>query len=319
MTLNSAKKVLGIEAEALLRLRDSLDSAFEKLVDKILLGKGRVVVCGMGKSGIVARKISATLASTGTPAFFLHPAEALHGDLGMVTGADLVLALSNSGETEELIQLVPYFKRMGAFTVAATGSPASTLARAVDLHVAVVIDQEACPLGLAPMASTTAQMALGDALAAALIERRGFKADDFARLHPGGKLGKRLMRVGELMHTGAAVPRVAPDAPMKEVLYEISSKKLGHAVVVDGEGRAVGIITDGDMRRLIEKHGGNLLAMTAGECAKKNPLAIPPEAMAVEALGLMESRKITSLVVTDKEGRLEGVLHLHDLWGLQMI
>ena len=319
MTLNSAKKVLGIEAEALLRLRDSLDSTFEKLVDKVLSRKGRVVVCGMGKSGIVARKISATLASTGTPSFFLHPAEALHGDLGMVTGADLVLALSNSGETEELVQLVPYFKRMGAFTAAATGSPTSTLARAVDLHVAVIIDQEACPLGLAPMASTTAQMALGDALAAALIERRVFKAEDFARLHPGGKLGKRLMRVGELMHTGAAVPRVAPDAPMKEVLYEISSKKLGHAVVVDGEGKVAGIITDGDMRRLIEKHGGSLLAMTAGECANKSPLAIYAEAMAVEALGLMESRKITSLVVTDKEGRLEGVLHLHDLWGLQMI
>lgn len=319
MTLSSAKKVLGIEAEALLRLRDSLDSTFEKLVDKILAGRGRVVVTGMGKSGIVARKISATLASTGTPAFFLHPAEALHGDLGMVTGADLVLALSNSGETEELVRLVPYFKRIGAFAAAATGNPTSTLARAADLHVAVVIDQEACPLGLAPMASTTAQMALGDALAAALIERRGFKAEDFARLHPGGKLGKRLMRVGELMHTGPAVPRVAPDTPMKEVLYEISSKKLGHAVVVDGEGKAAGIITDGDMRRLIEKHGGDLLSRTAGECAKKNPLSISAEAMAVEALGLMESRKITSLVVTDKEGRLEGVLHLHDLWGLQMI
>lgn len=319
MTLNSAKKVLGIEAEALLRLRDSLDATFERLVDKILTCKGRVVVTGMGKSGIVARKISSTLASTGTPSFYLHPAEALHGDLGMVTGGDLVFALSNSGETEELVRLTPFFKRLGTFLAAATESPTSTLGRSSDLHITVAIDQEACPLGLAPMASTTAQMALGDALAAALIERRGFKAEDFAQLHPGGKLGKRLMQVRELMHTGAGVPRVSLDSSMKDAIYEISSKKLGHAVVVDGEGRAAGIITDGDMRRLIEKYGGDLLSRTAGECAHKAPLTIHPEAMAVEALGIMESRKVTSLVVTDREGRLEGVLHLHDLWGLQMI
>jgi arabinose-5-phosphate isomerase len=319
MTLSSAKKVLTVEAEALARLRDSLDETFTQLVDKILAGSGRVVVTGMGKSGLVAHKIAATLASTGTPAFFLHPADALHGDLGMVTSADIVFALSNSGETEELIRLAPFFKRIGAFVAAATGRPASTLGRAADLHITVAIDQEACPLGLAPMASTTAQMAFGDALAAALIERRGFKAEDFAQLHPGGKLGKRLMRVRELMHRGAAVPHVDTDTSIKDTIYEISSRKLGMAVVVDGQGRAAGIITDGDMRRLIEKHGGDLLSMTAGECAHKNPLTIDPEAMAVEALGIMESRKITALVVTDKEGRLEGVLHLHDLWGLQMI
>ena len=319
MTLNGARKVLAVEAEALLRLSESLDDAFIKLVEAILSCKGRVVVTGMGKSGLVGQKISATLASTGTPSFALHPADALHGDLGMVTGEDVVFALSNSGETEELIALAPILKRMGAFLATATGNPQSTLARACDLHITVAIDQEACPLGLAPMASTTAQMALGDALAAALIERRGFKPEDFALLHPGGKLGKRLMRVHELMHTGEAIPRVSPDTLMKDVLFEISAKKLGHAVVVDGKGKVTGIVTDGDMRRLIEKHGGALLDMTAGGCAHPAPLTIAPGAMAVEALGLMESRKITSLVVLDPEDNLLGVLHLHDLWGIQMI
>ncbi len=319
MTLNGAKKVLTVESEALLRLRDSLDRSFITLVETILACTGRVVVTGMGKSGIVGRKISATLASTGTPALSLHPAEALHGDLGMVTKGDVVFALSNSGETEELVALVPLLKRLGAFTAAATGNSNSTLARASDLHITVAIDQEACPLGLAPMASTTAQMALGDALAAALIERRGFKAEDFARLHPGGKLGKRLMRVRDLMHTGREMPLVTPRTSMKEALFEISAKKLGHAVVVEGDGRVAGIITDGDMRRLIEHHGGAFLDMAAGDCAHAHPLAIAPEAMAVEALGLMESRKITSLVVTDPGGHLLGVLHLHDLWGLQMM
>ncbi len=319
MTLSGAKRVLTLEAEALIRLRDSLDDTFSKVVERILSCPGRVVVTGMGKSGLVARKISSTLASTGTPSFFLHPAEALHGDLGMVKGSDLLLALSNSGETEELIRLAPYVKRIGAALVAVTESPRSTLARAADLHLTVAVDQEACPLGLAPMASTTAQLALGDALAAALIERRGFKPEDFARLHPGGKLGKRLMRVRELMHTGAEVPRVAPDSAVKDAIYEISSKKLGVTLVMDGRGRLVGILTDGDVRRLIEKHGGAFLSMTAGECATANPLTISPDAMAVEALGIMESRKITSLVVADDAGRVAGLLHLHDLWGLQLI
>ncbi|MEW6757522.1 MAG: KpsF/GutQ family sugar-phosphate isomerase [Acidobacteriota bacterium] len=319
MTLSGAKRVLTLEAEALIRLRDSLDDTFSKVVERVLSCPGRVVVTGMGKSGLVARKISSTLASTGTPSFFLHPAEALHGDLGMVKGSDLVLALSNSGETEELIRLAPYVKRIGAALVAVTESPRSTLARAADLHLTVAVDQEACPLGLAPMASTTAQLALGDALAAALIERRGFKPEDFARLHPGGKLGKRLMRVRELMHTGAEVPRVAPDSAVKDAIYEISSKKLGATLVTDGRGRLVGILTDGDVRRLIEKHGGAFLSMTAGECATANPLTISPDAMAVEALGIMESRKITSIVVADDAGRVAGLLHLHDLWGLQLI
>ena len=319
MTLNGAKKVLAIEAEALLRLRDSLDGGFVDLLEKILACRGRVVVCGMGKSGLIAHKIAATLASTGTPAFFLHPAEALHGDLGMVTADDVVFALSNSGETEELVRLAPYIKRIGASLASATGSEKSTLARVSDLHITVAIDQEACPLGLAPMASTTAQLALGDALAAALIERRGFKAEDFARLHPGGKLGKRLMRVAELMHTGREIPRVAPEAHLKDAIYEISSKKLGMTVVTDGEGRLEGIITDGDMRRLFQKHGGQVLEWPARDCATADPLTIRPEAMAVQALGIMESRKVTSLVVVDEASRVEGVLHLHDLWGLQMI
>lgn len=319
MSLNGARKVLTVEAEALLRLRDSLDASFSKLVEAALRCKGRVVVTGMGKSGLVGHKISATLASTGTPSFSLHPADALHGDLGMVTKDDVVFALSNSGETDELVALAPILKRIGAFLATATGNPKSTLALAGDLHITVAIDQEACPLGLAPMASTTAQLALGDALAAALIERRGFKAEDFARLHPGGKLGKRLMRVSELMHAGAEIPRVTLGTPMKDALYEISAKKLGHTVVVDGGGKVAGIITDGDMRRLMEQHGGALLEMTAGACMRSKPLTIAPGAMAVEALGLMESRKITSLVVAGPDQTLLGVLHLHDLWGLQMI
>ncbi len=319
MSLNGAKKVLAIEAEALLRLRDSLDDGFVDLLEKVMACRGRVVVCGMGKSGLIAHKIAATLASTGTPAFFLHPAEALHGDLGMVTADDVVFALSNSGETEELVRLAPFIKRIGAFFATATGSAKSTLARVSDLHVTVAIDQEACPLGLAPMASTTAQLALGDALAAALIERRGFKAEDFARLHPGGKLGKRLMRVAELMHSGREIPRVAPETHLKDAIYEISSKKLGMTVVTDGEGRLEGIITDGDMRRLFQEHGGQVLEWPARDCSTADPLTIRPEAMAVQALGIMESRKITSLVVVDEASRVEGVLHLHDLWGLQMI
>ena len=319
MSLDGAKKVLTIEAQALLSLRDSLDNTFVEVVERIMSCEGRVVVTGMGKSGLVAHKIAATLASTGTPSFCLHPADALHGDLGMLKREDVILALSNSGETEELVALVPFIKRIGALLACATGNPSSTLAKAADLHVTVAVDREACPLGLAPMASTTAQMALGDALAAALIERREFKAEDFARLHPGGKLGKRLMRVKELMHAGDAVPKLLRDTPMKDAIYEISSKKLGMAVVASEGGKVLGVITDGDLRRFLEKHGGALLQMTAGECMHPNPSRISPNAMAVEALDILESRKITSLVVADPEGTLLGVLHLHDLWGIQLI
>lgn len=319
MSLDGAKKVLSIEAQALLSLRDSLDQSFTDLVDRILACEGRVVMTGMGKSGLVAHKISATLASTGTPSFYLHPSDALHGDLGMLKREDVVVALSNSGETSELLQLAPYIKRVGAALASATGNPSSTLARASDLHVPVAVDQEGCPLGLAPMASTTAQMALGDALAAALIERRGFQAEDFAQLHPGGKLGKRLMRVSELMHTGPGVPALKAQTSMKDAIYEISSKKLGMAVVMDEQRLVLGIITDGDLRRMLERHGGVILEKSAGECMHPNPSRIGPDALAVEALGVLERRKITSLVVADAEGRLLGVLHLHDLWGIQLI
>jgi len=318
LNIETAKKVLKVEADALLKLRDSLGKDFSKLVDAAYACRGRIVVTGLGKSGLVGHKIAATLASTGTPSFYLHPTEALHGDLGMLRAEDLVFALSNSGETEELLSLAPFIKRVGSRLVSATGSSESSLARASDLHILVAIDHEACPLGLAPMASTTAQLALGDAMAAALIEKRNFKAEDFARLHPGGKLGKRLMKVGELMHRGEEIPSVSPSTLMKDTLYEISSKKLGMTVVADGDDRVLGIITDGDMRRLVEDHGGDLLTMTAGECAHNDPLTISPDVMAVEALSIMESNKITSLIVATG-GKMEGVLHLHDLWGLQMI
>lgn len=318
MSINAAKRVLKAESDALSRLMDSLDESFSELVNTAYDCSGRIVVTGLGKSGLVGHKIAATLASTGTPALYLHPTEALHGDLGMVRKQDMVIALSNSGETEELLRLAPFIKRMGARLVSVTGSPMSSLAKASDLHVLIEIDHEACPLGLAPMASTTAQMAFGDALAAALIEKRGFKAEDFARLHPGGKLGKRLMKTGELMHSGEEIPRVYPSTSMKETIYEISSKKLGMTVVTDDNGLLLGIITDGDMRRLIEAHGGDLLKMSAEDCSHHDPFTISPDVLAVEALSIMESKKITSLIVAT-EGKVEGVLHLHDLWGLQMI
>ncbi len=319
MSPGAGRRVLDAEVRALERLRDSLGDAFRGAVDRMASCEGRVVVTGMGKSGLVGHKISATLASTGTPSFFLHPAEAFHGDLGMVKPVDVVLALSNSGETEELVRLVPLLKRLGAFVVAATASEKSTLATLADLHVGVPVDEEGCPLNLAPMASTTAQLALGDALAAELMERRNFKQEDFALFHPGGKLGKRFMRVRDLMHAGGAVPLVLPSTPMREVIFEISAKKLGLAVVAEADGRVVGIVTDGDMRRLLEKHGGALLEMRAGECAHPDPKTISGEALAAEALRILEECKITSLLVLDGSRRVQGVLHLHDLWRLQLI
>ncbi len=319
MSLDTARRVLNIEVDALYRLSENLDEAFLKAVEWMLACKGRLVVTGIGKSGIVGHKISSTLASTGTPSIVLHPSEALHGDLGMVKENDIVLAISNSGGTEEFLQLVPIFKRMGVRVIAMTGNPESALADIADLHLNVSIDHEACPLGLAPMASTTAQMAMGDALAAVLIERRGFQAEDFARLHPGGKLGKRLMRVEELMRRGEELPKIAPDLPMKEVILIISEKRLGLGIVVKEDRSILGIITDGDLRRLLEQHGGALLEMTALDCSSPGPVTIAPETMAVEALNFLESRKITSLLVVDEREKLIGVLHLHDLWGVQLI
>ncbi|MCX7895855.1 MAG: KpsF/GutQ family sugar-phosphate isomerase, partial [Thermoanaerobaculum sp.] len=275
----------------------------------------RVVCTGMGKSGIICRKLAATLASTGTPALFLHPAEAIHGDLGMVTSEDVVLALSNSGETEEIVRLVELLKRLEVPLIGVSSNPTSTLARHADVHLCLWVDREACPHNLAPTASTTAALALGDALAMAVSVRKGFSPQDFARLHPGGRLGKRLLTVGELMHKGEQIPRVSPETPMKDVIYEMSRKGLGITTVQDQEGRLLGVITDGDLRRLMERHP-NPLNLCAGEAMHPGGVTIPPHHLATEALRLLETRRITSLIVTDGDGRVLGVLHLHDLWGV---
>ncbi|MGE5232747.1 MAG: KpsF/GutQ family sugar-phosphate isomerase [Acidobacteriota bacterium] len=314
-----AREVLETEARSVLGLVPQLDEAFDRAVDLIRRCSGRVVCTGMGKSGIVMKKVAATLSSTGTPAFFLHPAEAIHGDLGMLVTGDVVLAASFSGTTEELLRLVETLKRLGVPLVAMTGNPASPLARHADFHLRVAIDREACPLNLAPTASTTATLALGDALAMALIEARGFTAEDFARLHPGGQLGKRLLRVGELMHSGDDLPKVHRSTPMRDAIYEMSRKGLGITAVVDGPAGAdelVGCISDGDLRRLLEKDEG-LLRHTAGECMRTTPRTIGPDELASAALKTMEDHRITSLFVC-AERRLLGIVHLHDLWRLEL-
>jgi len=316
------ENVVRIEAEALRALADRLAGpmaqAFASAVDCLHSCGGRVVVTGMGKSGLVARKIAATLSSTGTPSLFLHPAEAVHGDLGMIVRGDVVLALSQSGETAEILNLLANIKRLEVSLVAMTGEPRSTVAQAADIVLDCSVAQEACKLGLAPTASTTTMVALGDALAVALAERRGFKEEDFADLHPGGKLGKKLARVGKLMHTGDAIPRVAAQMPMSQVIYEMSRKGLGVTTVVEDE-RLVGIISDGDLRRLLERRGKDVLDLKAGECMTRNPKTISAEEFAAAALNIMEQKKITSLVVVDAGGRVEGVIHLHDLWGTEMV
>ncbi|MGH9544130.1 MAG: KpsF/GutQ family sugar-phosphate isomerase [Terriglobales bacterium] len=333
------ENVVRIEAEALRALADRIAGpmaeAFVKAVELIYACSGRVVVTGMGKSGIIARKIAATLSSTGTPSLFMHPVDAVHGDLGMVVRGDVVLALSASGETEEILRLLATLKRLqvplismtgdSVFEKAAGGSPAttpatqiSTLAAAADVALDCSVAQEACGLGLAPTASTTAMLALGDALAMTLAEKRGFKEEDFANLHPGGKLGKRLARVKSLMHTGDAVPRVTPQTRMPDVIYEMSRKKLGVTAVADGP-RLVGVISDGDLRRLLEKRGKDVLDLTAAECMTTNPRTIGANEFAATALALMEEQKITSLVVVDGGRTLLGILHLHDLWGTEMM
>jgi arabinose-5-phosphate isomerase len=295
-----------------------LDESFDRAVDRILAAKGRVVCSGMGKSGIVMQKIAATLASTGTPAFFLHPAEAIHGDLGMVVEGDIVLAASYSGTTEELLRLVEILNRLGVPLIAITGNAQSPIARAADLHLAVAIDKEACPLNLAPTASTTATLALGDALAVALQEARGFTPEDFARFHPGGRLGKQLLRVSELMHAGDKLPSVTVATPMRDAIYEMSKKGLGITGVVDDGGRLVGVISDGDLRRALERDE-QLLQKSAGDCMKPNPRTIDGDVLAPAALREMEQYRITSLFVCDAERRLVGIVHLHDLWGLELI
>jgi arabinose-5-phosphate isomerase len=319
MSLDTARRVLEIEAKAIEELAERLDESFLRAVDLLFACRGRVVVAGMGKSGIIAQKISATLSSTGTPSFFLHPAEALHGDLGRLVRNDVLLALSYSGETEELLRLLDTVKRLAIPLITLTGNRNSTLAQASEVTIDVGIRREACPLGLAPTASTTAMLAMGDALAMALLNQRGFSEDDYAALHPGGGLGNRLRRIESVMHTGEEIPRVRRDAPMPEVIFEMSRKGLGHTAVVDGDGRVVGIISDGDLRRFLQRAGNRALDFTASDCMTLNPVSISRKELATQALNLMEARKITSLLVVDPDGRLEGVVHLHDLWTTQML
>ena len=349
------ENVVRIEAEALRALADRIGgpmaATFQRAVDLMFSCAGRVVVTGMGKSGLIARKIAATLSSTGTPALYLHPVEALHGDLGMVVRGDVVLALSASGETEEILALLATIKRLRVPLIAMTGDEIcgnsgkrkshpfgklrassskttkggaptpvviSTLAAAADVALDCSVAQEACSLGLAPTASTTTMLALGDAMAVTLSEKRGFKEEDFANLHPGGKLGNRLARVESLMHSGDALPRVTPQTKMPDVIYEMSRKKLGVTAVVEGE-RLVGIISDGDLRRLLEKRGKDVMDLTAGEAMTRSPKTIAANEFAATALALMEEKKITSLMVVDGRGKLEGIVHLHDLWGTEMV
>jgi arabinose-5-phosphate isomerase len=319
MSRETARKVLEIESQAILELRDRLDASFDRALDLLFACSGRVVVTGMGKSGIIGEKISATFASTGTPSLFLHPAEAIHGDLGRIVKGDAVLALSNSGETEEVLSLVPSVKRLGVPLLALTGNPRSTLAQTAEVHLDVSIREEACPLGLAPTASTTAALAMGDALAMALIERRGFTVEDFAVLHPGGRLGKKLLRVEDVMHTGDQIPRVSPTTAMKDVLFEMTRKRLGMTTVVDAAGRLLGVLSDGDLRRQMERHGYALLDKTAAECMTTSPITIGRRDLATLALNVMESRKVTCLVIAGEQGGIDGVVHLHDLWKTEMI
>ncbi|MBK5258677.1 MAG: KpsF/GutQ family sugar-phosphate isomerase [Thermoanaerobaculia bacterium] len=316
-SLIEAKRVLEVEAAAILGLIDHLDTKFIDVVELINASNGRVVTMGLGKSGIICKKISATLASTGTPSFFLHPAEAIHGDLGMIVSGDVVLAVSNSGETEELVRLLPSIKRIGAEIVAITGNPASNLAKGSDYHLSAAISKEACPLGLAPTASTTATLALGDALAMALLVRKGFKEQDFAFLHPGGKLGKRFLRVLDLMHGGEQTPIVRLTTPMNDVIYEMSKKGFGITAVTDGSGVLQGVISDGDLRRLLQKDE-QILRKTAADCMRSKPRTIAANELASAALQQMEERKITSLFIADDGGLLQGIIHLHDLWGLEL-
>jgi len=353
---NTGENVVRIEAEALRALADRIAGpmaeAFQRAVDLMFSCAGRVVVTGMGKSGLIARKIAATLSSTGTPALYLHPVEALHGDLGMVVRGDVVLALSASGETEEILQLLATIKRLQVPLITMTGDEMcvvsshpsksakggatakaksraagksarstqaiSTLAAAAEVALDCAIAQEACSLGLAPTASTTTMLALGDALAVTLSERRGFKEEDFANLHPGGKLGKRLARVESLMHTGDALPKVSPQTKMPDVIYEMSRKKLGVTAVVEGR-KLVGIISDGDLRRLLEKRGKDVMDLKAGQAMTRNPKTIAAGEFAATALAMMEEKKITSLMVVDRGGRLEGIVHLHDLWTTELV
>ena len=317
--LQLAARTFEIEAQALLGLAARQDGGFTRSVQAMLECRGRVIVMGMGKSGHVGRKIAATLASTGTPAFFVHPAEASHGDLGMLMPGDVVLAISNSGESDELAAILPALRRLGVTLVAMTGQAESTLARHADHVISSAVDQEACPMNLAPTASTTAQMALGDALAVALLDARGFREDDFARSHPGGSLGRKLlMHVRDLMRSGAALPRVGPQASFIEMLGEMTGKGLGFTAIVDGEGRALGIFTDGDLRRLIER-GADLRSLRAEDVMHRQPRSVGVDALAVDAAEVMERHRVTSVLAVDADGRLVGALNSNDLMRAKVI
>jgi len=319
MSRDVARQVFEIEAQAILGLRDRLDASFERALELLHGCQGRVVVTGLGKSGLIGQKISATFASTGTPSLFLHPVEALHGDLGRIVKGDVVLAVSYSGESPELLALVAAIKRLGIALVSLTGQPRSTLAVASDAHLDVGVSKEACPLGLAPTASTTAALAMGDALSMALLARRGFTVDDFAVLHPGGQIGKQLVRIEDVMHSGDQLPLVRPGTPMKDVLFEMTRKRLGMTTVADDSGRLLGVVSDGDLRRLMERHGPKTLELRAEECMTRDPVTISSRELGTRALDLMEARRITSLVVVDERGAVLGVVHLHDLWKTEMI
>jgi len=315
-----ARKVLQTEAAAILALIPRVDERFDRAIEMLHACRGRVILTGMGKSGIICRKIAATLTSTGTASQFLHPAEAVHGDLGVIQGDDVVIAVSSSGETAEVLRLLETIRRVGAKLIAITGVPASTLAEAADVSLDCSVTEEACPLNLAPTASTTAALAIGDALAMTLLVSKGFREEDFANLHPGGKLGKQFMRVEALMHAGKDLPSVSAETRMRDVIYEMSRKGLGMTCVAGKDGELLGIITDGDLRRLMERSSGETLTLTAAEVMTRNPATVEPRALAAQALNVLEQRKITALVVA--EGiplRAVGVVHLHDLWRTEMV
>ena len=316
MSIHIGRKVLAIEAKAIEDLIERIDASFVRAVDILNGCKGRVAVTGMGKSGLIGRKISATFASTGTPSYFLHPAEGIHGDIGMLMEDDVIMAISNSGETEELLALLPVFKRLNLRIICMTGRPDSTLAKNSDVVLNVGVKEEACPMNLVPTASTTVTLAMGDALAVALFEKRGFKKEDFAFFHPGGSIGRRLLlRVEDLMHRGQEIPMVDEKSLMKDVICEMTSKKLGVTTVVDRNERLTGIITDGDLRRLMERElskGNNIFYLRAKDVMTKNPKIIAKDALAVSAVQMMESFSITSLVIIDGDKKVEGIIHLHD-------
>ncbi|MGA8101237.1 MAG: KpsF/GutQ family sugar-phosphate isomerase [Candidatus Acidiferrales bacterium] len=318
MSIETAKRVLRIESEAIAALIDRLDARFESAVEILFACKGRVVVTGLGKSGLIGRKISATFASTGTPSLFLHAGDALHGDLGALVAGDVLLAISASGETGELVELLETVKRLGIRVIALTAKPGSSLGAASDIVLDIAVKEEACSLNLAPTASTAAALAMGDALAISLLDRRGFGEQDFAALHPAGKLGMKLRRVASLMHSGENLPKVGPAARMPDVIYEMSRKGLGLAAVADESRVLLGIITDGDLRRMMQSRKKDILDLTARECMTANPVTISGSELAAAALRIMEERKITAVLVVDGERRLEGVVHIHDLWTLQL-